>query len=137
MVGLALILFHPDRAERSCHDCQTYRYVEDRSLPEYGKVEMRGGFHKVTRDRGEFPPCASCPKIAKGDLPHPSSAQELSERNKQAYQHWQECRAVGKFPDDPIVRRNAAIIQRLHDEYSRKPIHDLIAIIPLLGMKRG
>lgn len=32
-----------------------------------------------------------------------------------AYQHWKECKAVGQFPDDRIVKRNAAIIQELHD----------------------
>ena len=74
-------------------------------------------------------------------MPHRNNAQELSERNRKAYQHWQECRAVGKFPDDPIVRRNAAIFQRLHDEYNRdmirKPLNDLVSIIPLLAMNRG
>lgn len=100
-----------------------------------------GSGNKITRDRGEMPPCKSCPKIPKGDPALPMYAQELSEKNWQAYQHWQECRAVGHFPNDPIVRRNAAIIQRVYDEYSReairKPINDLISILPLLVSKRG
>jgi hypothetical protein len=29
--------------------------------------------------------------------------------------HYQECRAVGQFPDDAIVRRNAAIIRAATD----------------------
>jgi hypothetical protein len=39
----------------------------------------------------------------------PQFAVELSPRNRRAWQHYEQCRAVGQFPDDPIVRRNAAI----------------------------
>lgn len=95
----------------------------------------------MTRDRGELPPCKTCPKIPKGDEPFPHNAQELSDKNWKAYQHWRECRAVGNFPDDAIVRRNAAIIQAIHDEHREhtyvKPIHDLIALIPIMAAKRG
>lgn len=53
----------------------------------------------------------ACAKIS------PESRLSLNERNQQAYEHYRQCRAVGQFPDDPIVRRNAAIIRALEDEY--------------------
>lgn len=61
------------------------------------------------------PPCSFCPKqpptVSERDRT-PLTAEDLSEKNWQAYQHYQECKAVGEFPDDDIVRRNAAIIAR-------------------------
>jgi hypothetical protein len=40
---------------------------------------------------------------------------ELSPKNEAAMRHYFECRAIGRFPDDEIVRRNAMIIRRLED----------------------
>lgn len=143
MVGLRVLLLHPKWAMRSCDDCQRYRHHEDQSDELFGKPMCRplNSDNKITRDRGEFPPCKVCPKIAPGDAPIPQNAQELSEKNWKAYQHWQECKAVGSFPDDAIVRKNAAIIQKVHDEYDRqvmvRPLHDLVNLIPLLAVNRG
>ncbi len=58
-------------------------------------------------------PCrtdAGCPKGT------PENSKSLSPRNHLVYQHWKECKAVGQFPDDEIVRKNAAIIQELVDQ---------------------
>lgn len=41
---------------------------------------------------------------------HPKAGKELNERNLCAYQHYRECAAVGRFPADPLVARNAAEI---------------------------
>lgn len=68
---------------------------------------------------GGKPPCRSCPKVPKDAPKVPESAVELSVRNLRAVSHYWECRAVNSFPDDPIVRRNAAIIRRVEDEYDR------------------
>jgi hypothetical protein len=57
------------------------------------------------------------PRGARG--PRPAEAVELSDRNWLAWQHYRECRAIGRFPDDPIVRRNAAIIRDVEDEFAR------------------
>ena len=50
-----------------------------------------------------------CPKI------DPDSGVELNEANRQAYEHYLECRAVGSFPDDPIVKHNAKVIRQMED----------------------
>jgi len=68
----------------------------------YHKQIWRG---KPMRRRG-LAPCAygKCPK---GDPDRPKT---LWPRNAIAYQHYRECKATLSFPDDPIVRRNAAVI---------------------------
>lgn len=51
----------------------------------------------------------------------PDNRRALSPRNVQCYEHYMECAAVGQFPDDAVVRRNAGLIrfaemtaQRIH-----------------------
>jgi hypothetical protein len=70
----------------------------------------------VERLPGQVPPCHSCPKIPEGEEPVPASAIELSERNGRAYLHYRRCKAVGRFPEDAIVERNAAIILGIEEE---------------------
>jgi hypothetical protein len=50
----------------------------------------------------------------------PEDQHVLTEQNRAAYEHWKECKAVGIFPDDPIVRKNAVIIQDVHDSYEKR-----------------
>jgi hypothetical protein len=69
----------------------------------------------VLRPEGTVTPCWKCPKIPVGSLPKPENAVELSAHNREAWHHYLECRAVGVFPDDPIVRRNAAAIREVYD----------------------
>lgn len=82
----------------------------------YGLTDMR----PQARPPRTVPNCAGCPKIprdAEGALSAPRSglAVELTDKNVQAYQHYLECRAVGQFPDDPVVRRNAAVIRGVEE----------------------
>lgn len=112
-----MILAHPKIAARSCEDCHRFLYDAD------GKQTMKASGPgplapkvPVRRPLGTVPPCYSCPKIPEdSDGPRPGLAVELSDRNLFAYQHYLECRAVGQFPDDAIVRRNAAIIRGVED----------------------
>ena len=43
----------------------------------------------------------------------------LSAENRQCYRHYLECKAVGDFPKDWTVRRNAAIIRRIEEDVER------------------
>lgn len=65
----------------------------------------------------------------------------MTEQNWQAYEHYRECRAVGQFPDDPIVRRNAATIRQIEDAYDRQqisePIETLVQLLIVRGVGRG
>jgi hypothetical protein len=42
----------------------------------------------------------------------PEEPLSLSWKNQQAVWHYQKCKATGSFPDDEIVRTNAAIIHQ-------------------------
>lgn len=106
---MRLILLHTDVSGRSCADCVKYLY-NDRGPGKFGERLERKG-KPIQRPRGVVTPCMWCPKIAPGDPATPAFAQELSEKNLLAYAHYLECSAVGDFPNDPIVRRNAAIIR--------------------------
>lgn len=58
-------------------------------------------------------PISGCPKgTAEKSI-------ELNEQGKQIWRHYQECKAIGKFPDDPIVRRNARVISEIEHAADR------------------
>ncbi len=104
-----MLLLSPEIASRSCSDCQTYLYM-DRGRGQFGERVERGG-KPILRPKGTGTPCQWCPKIAPGDVPEPASAQDLSPKNVAAYVHYLECKAVGDFPADALVKRNAGIIR--------------------------
>lgn len=97
--------------------CLTWRYDE------FGKPMEHpiGSGNFLPNDDG-YTPCEKCPKIPAGKPKERRYAVELSNRNYQAWKHWRECRAVGSFPNDPIVRRNAEILQGIQDEIDRQPM---------------
>ncbi len=92
---------YPQIAARPCDECKQFLY-DDR-----GNLMTRGGpgGTPVARPKGSKPPCATCPKIPPGtERPGPEQAVELSADLRQAFQFYRECKAVGSFPNDPIVR---------------------------------
>ena len=104
---------------RDCKDCLLHVYCE--------KTGKRSEFHKQPIKRGKIgPPCTrengNCPKG------HHSSPISLSDRNLAAYFHYLTCKAVGSFPDDEIVRRNARIIRSIEDSVSREQQFDFARI---------
>lgn len=102
---MSLLLFHPSVAATDCKHCLKYEHN-----PLTGKTsKWRGG--DLERSGTSKPLCrlGRCPKGS------PENPKELSLRNAKAYLHYQECRAVGKFPDDSIVKRNASIIRSVEE----------------------
>lgn len=95
----------------------------------------------VPRVKGTVTPCFKCPKIPQGAAPCRASAIEMSTKNRMAFLHYQECRAVGSFPDDSIVRRNARIIRDAYDDVERSDMMTFQATIGALvavsGAKRA
>lgn len=110
---MALLRRHPEVATRSCAHCQKWRYDEAT-----GRVAEDAFGQKIPRYNGERLPChftpSTCPKGT------PDAGIELSDINWQVYLHNRECAAVGDFPNDEVVRRNAAIIfeveQQIRDQ---------------------
>ncbi|WP_144979981.1 hypothetical protein [Gimesia aquarii] len=98
-------MFHPAVAFRDCNHCLKYIYDEKTGKPR----ERHGEYFE--RLQTVPAPCqrGGCPKGT------PENPKVLNCKNLLAYQHWKECKAVNQFPDDSIVRQNAAIIQEIHD----------------------
>lgn len=116
------MLAHPNVAFRSCESCKKWLYNE-----ETGKIEQRRvGTTKEQRyvdvPRTTPPPCETAAGCAKGHWRNPKS---LNERNQMAYLHYRECRAVGSFPDDAVVRKNASVIHELEEVSERTEQHNL------------
>lgn len=130
---MRLALLHADVAARSCEDCQKHLFY-DRGPGDFGSRVERGG-KPVKRPKGNRPPCGWCPKIAPGDEPKPENAQELSEKNIVAFTHYLECKAVGAFPADAIVMRNAALIRAAEDLATRA--HEArVGLASVIGIQR-
>jgi hypothetical protein len=55
----------------------------------------------------------------------------LSGRNLRAYVHYRECRAVGRFPDDAIVRKNARLIRDAEEMAGR---HERVRLAQIAAM---
>ena len=101
---MQLIRLHPKVAFRDCKECEKWVHNE-----ETGDVEEKGGI-KVERYAGVKTPCRYSQGCPKGT---PEQSKELTDQNYQAYHFVLECKAVNCFPDDPIVRRNAMIIDHV------------------------
>lgn len=130
-----MLLFHPKVSKLSCDDCTRFLTVDFEIVrrpaftgnPEPRPV-MKGGQLYPT-------PCHKCPKIPKDSPKERKYAYEISSKNLQAYFHYLECRAVGSFPEDPIVRRNATIIRGVQDEWDRQPMEQAALVLSLLQTK--
>lgn len=123
---MQLILLHPEVAFRDCAHC--LEHVYDESI---GKLMYHRG-QPLKRMAGIKPPCQTAKGCPKGS---PTASVALSERNQQAYDHYQRCRAVGKFPEDPIVEENAALIRYVEDQVAALEHQRLITAV-MLGGKR-
>ncbi len=78
-------------------------------------------------------PCWKCPKIPDEAPKSPAFAVEPTERSRQIIAHYHRCRAVGRFPADPLVERNAAVIREYEDEWGRLPLWRLLAGLSMFG----
>jgi hypothetical protein len=105
-----MILF-PKLAARSCTTCRQWIYRRD------GSVETKWGKPLERRPLIGLPlaptECYDCPKIPDGMGKVSNNAIEPSDRHWQAYEFHLRCRAVGRFPVDNIVERNAVIFEEV------------------------
>ncbi|WP_397568530.1 hypothetical protein [Schlesneria sp. T3-172] len=107
-----LLRKYPRIARMNCQVCEKYVVNESTWQLEQGRdgqpVErlkhLGPSFLAACRD-----PARGCPK-GTPELPN-----SLTAENQLCYQHYCECVSTGSFPDDPVVRRNAAVIQGVLD----------------------
>lgn len=104
---------NPGIAYRDCSHCLQFMYDEDT-----GEVIKNKAGEPVKRPRGNLPPCRirgiGCDKGT------PEEQRQLTDKNRMAYWHYLQCRAVNQFPDDAIVRRNAAVIREVLESLERE-----------------
>jgi hypothetical protein len=142
LAGLRVLRAAPRVATRSCHDCQ--RFLYDEQTGEQVRRPARFGL-PVRRPPGTLPPCHQCPKVP-DDAPFRTReyAVDLTDQNWQALAFYSECRAVGQFPADPIVRRWAGLIRAVEDAHERgavsgklDAITTLLKLLVMKGASRG
>jgi hypothetical protein len=109
--GVILETLSPSVAHRDCGECKKWWFNEDT-----GRIVERGG-KKLLRPLDAVTLCQTHEGCPKGT---PENQKGLSPKNKTAWRHFQECEAVGSWPDDPIVRHNARIIRRAMKEATRR-----------------
>jgi len=115
-IGVRLVTMHPELARRPCSECVSNLY-DDRPPDQFAEKPLERAGRVVLRVVGK-PPCSFCPKQPTGvklEDRRPETALELNDRGWRALSHYRECRSVGAFPDDPIVKQNASIIRAAED----------------------
>lgn len=96
----------------------------------------------MLRPAGVPTPCHKCVKVPlearEAGLDTPTLralAVDPTDQSRDAFEFYQECRAVGHFPNDPIVRWCARIIREVEDLASRQPFEQLEKTLHLLTTK--
>lgn len=138
---MRVLLAHPNLV--SCECCAAYAFKKA------GGEVMRvpGTGEPMERGTGQPTPCSSCPKVptwakaaGKDWRELRTLAAELTPANRLAYEHYVQCKAVGRFPDDPIVEWVAGVVRRCEDEDERRrgdrTHRAFVQLIELLPVKR-
>lgn len=117
---MRLLLFHPGVAGLSCETCQEFvTDLETGEVATYWATNRETGEREQlpqVRPKGTLPPCQRCPKGS----PEQAKAVELSPKNWLAFSHYRQVKSVGVSEverNDPIVRRNMAIIDAAFDAF--------------------
>lgn len=111
-------MLHPEVAGRSCEDCQQFIYDE------IGEVRLNAATgEKVPRIANTV---IQCQKPEGCPMGTPDSRRDLSLKNRMAWSHYQECAAVGRFPHDGIVERNAGLFKTAEQVADRARTCELI-----------
>lgn len=133
-MGVKLYYQDPAFFSLSCDICEQFMHTN-------GVLTLRAG-EPVARPKGVVTPCWKCPKIPR-TAPRKTRefAEEISDKNYQAFKFHLRCKAVGHFPDDPIVARNAevieSVIESIRDAKQEELVQTLLAIASMGGGGRG
>lgn len=116
VAGARVALLHPGW-DRSCAACETYRVREDGTY----SPDKRTGL-PMLRPAGVPTPCHKCPKVPAAARDAGLDWRELRKlaadmtpANRAALDFYLACRAVGRFPDDPLVGWYAPLVRDVED----------------------
>jgi hypothetical protein len=107
------------------------------------KFERRGARKglPVLRPPGTRTPCHVCAKVPDrldGKVKRREDAADLNERHRVAFRHYLRCKAVGRFPEDEIVERNAALFAEAESlSETTWRVDDRKALFTLIEALRG
>lgn len=138
VTGVSLALLAPEW-NRSCAECERHVYRDD------GTPQLRGGL-LVLRPAGTPTPCHKCPKVP-ADLRASgadwkacrAAAVDPTPQTRRALAFYRRCRAVGRFPDDPLVAECAAAIadvERAVESAGRERLTRAVEVLNVLLTKR-
>ena len=104
---MRLAILYPELANRDCTYCLTYRHDQ------YGPIRMPDGA-PIKRFAATPPDCrkGGCPKGT------PEQQRTLSADNRLCYNHYRRCRAIGEWPNDPLVAYHARVLMEVERECS-------------------
>ena len=131
-----LAITHPEILGRSCEVCEKTVFDDQPDRLTARPVIDRATSLPLVRPAGSPLPCRICPRTAQAEDRIRANAISMSEKNWQAWQHYKECKAVGEFPNDPIVRRNAAIIREVEDHCERRDRSQISEILAALARRK-
>lgn len=109
----------------SCDDCRRWVYNDEWKRSERAGIPTR-------RRENNPPPCYRCPKIPPGEEPTWANAAELKGDLRRAWLHYLECRATGRFPDDPLVGLHARVIRGVYDAVDQANVRRVMARLGIL-----
>jgi hypothetical protein len=119
------MLLHPQLP--SCEDCKRWMYDL-----KTGRRDERDG-RPIPRPANVGTPCRNCPKIPQGAPPKPESATELTPENLVCVMHYGECKAVGRWPDDGRVARNADLLSGVEKAVERAQAAGVAGVLRSIG----
>lgn len=103
--GVPLYIRYRHLGPDTCAQCQQFLF--DPETGEFETDDLDGS--RIPRFTEAVLACQTEEGCPNGT---PDAPRSLSERNFMALRHYQQCRSVGSFPDDPIVRRNASLFSQ-------------------------
>lgn len=132
---MQLLALHPKVATRDCQHCLKFFYDEStgKTLPSR-KPGPNGEEVPRERNENEPPPCRNprdpegCPKGT------PENQKSLNPQNQEVWEHYQRCKAVGRFPEDAIVENNASLIRQIEDQVARLQQNEFLSQL-IIGAK--
>jgi len=116
---------------RTCAECISFMWNDEGvqginfnagSRKSYRSVQacIDAGAKPTKRIPLTLTPCHECPKVRENAPKSVYFATEILDVVWEIMAHFDECDAVNHFPDDPLVRKHAAIIRRVREEAKRK-----------------
>lgn len=109
MTGVRLLLSRPELAYRDCKFCQQFEHDDNGPLLIFDLPLARRRPPACRTSRG-------CPKGT------PDDQLSLTPANLLCVQHYRHCKAVGRFPRDPLVEFHARVISEIEREFAAQQV---------------